>query len=119
MSSESEQLCKILDLLLADEIDCGVAQDKIEKLTMTEFDDLYSNLHHYYTDEDIRKRDPEYKEFQVAELQKLIKHLKSGNIKSANRVFFCMFLKHIARHSNWTTTSSKSSWRAQFESNNN
>lgn len=88
MSSELEQLCKILELLLAGEIDCGIAQDKVEMLAITELEAMYGNLHHYYTDEDIRERDPEYNEFQVAELRKLIKHLKAGNIKSANRVSF-------------------------------
>lgn len=88
MSSESEQLCKILESLLAGDIDCVVAQDKVEELTMTEFGDLFGNLHHYYMDVDIRLRDPEYKDFQETELKKLIQHLKVGDIEKASEVSF-------------------------------
>jgi len=65
-----------------------MAQLAVEKLSMKEFPDLYGNLHHYFIDEDIRGKDPEYRAFQNMELQKLIAHLKSGDIEKANSISF-------------------------------
>lgn len=93
MNSESKQLCGILEALLAGDIDCGIAQEQVEKLAMTEFGDLYGNLHHYRMDEDIRERDPEYRAFQETELRKLIEYLKAGDVKKASWVFFYMWHK--------------------------
>lgn len=88
MKSEASQLCEILDRLLSGEIDSNSAQEQVESLAMTEFGKVYGNLYHYYSDEDIRQRDPEYKKFQEAELKKLIGRLRSGNIEAAQEVSF-------------------------------
>jgi len=74
--------------LFANEIGCESAKTKIDALSMGEFPDLYANLHHYYDDEDIRAKDPEYRAFQNKELEKLIKHLEAGNTEKANEISF-------------------------------
>jgi len=88
MKTEREILLRVLESLLAGETSCESAQKEIDNLTMKEFQELYSNLHHYYDDEDIREKDPEYKAFQNIELEKLINHLKSGEISKANGISF-------------------------------
>jgi hypothetical protein len=88
MKSECIELLKIMESLLAGEINCECARINVEALSMKEFPNLYSNLHHYYDDEDIRYKDPEYKKFQDCELGKLIYHLKAGDIEKANEISF-------------------------------
>jgi len=95
MTSEAPPLCEILVRLLSGEIDSESAQEQIEALSMEEFGEVYGNLHHYYSDEDIRQRDPEYKKFQDAELKKLIDHIRTGNIKAAQEVSFLHVSKGI------------------------
>jgi len=88
MKAEQEILLEIMESLLAGSIDCGSAQEKVDALSMKEFPELYGNLYHYYNDEDSRGKDSEYKAFQNSELEKLIRHLKAGEIEKANGVSF-------------------------------
>lgn len=88
MESERTILLGIMRSLLAGEIDCENARLKVEALSMRVLPDLYGNLHHYYDDEDIRAIDPEYMEFQNKELEKLIKHLETGDMEKANEISF-------------------------------
>ena len=88
MESERPKLLRIMKSLLAGEIDCETAQSRVEALSMREFPSLFSNLYHYYVDYDIRAKDPEYREFQNRELEKLIKHLEAGDIEKANEISF-------------------------------
>ena len=88
MKSEREILLEIVESLLAGKIDCEGAQSTIDTLSMQDFSELYGNLHHYYNDQGLREKDPEYKVFQNIEFEKLIKHLKAGEIGKANGISF-------------------------------
>jgi len=88
MKSETNKLLSIIERLLLEKINCENAQKEIEALSMEEFPELFGNLYHYLNDEDLRKKDKEYKEFQNEELKKLVNHLETGNIKKANEVSF-------------------------------
>jgi len=88
MKSERDELLRIMESMLAGEIDSERARISVEALSMKEFPNLYGNLHHYYDDEDVRAKDLEYKKFQDKELEKLIRRLKSGDIEKANEISF-------------------------------
>ena len=75
MESERTKLLVIMKSLLTGEIDCDSAQSHVEALRMEEFPNLFGSLYHYYTDEDIRARDPEYKEFQNKELENKLQNV--------------------------------------------
>jgi hypothetical protein len=49
---------------------------------------IICNLEHYFGDADIRERDADYRHFQDKELDKLITHLRSGQINRAVDVNF-------------------------------
>lgn len=88
MESETKKLLEILEAVYSEKIDVEEGEARVGELSMKEFQNLYGNLHHYWLDEDTREKEPEYKEFQKIELEKVIQHLRSGNIVAANKVSF-------------------------------
>ena len=95
MKTDCEKLLIIMRSLQCGDIDSLKAQDEVSRLNMDEFPLLFSNLFHYFTDEELRKKDSEYGDFQNIELAKLIKHLESGDIKNANEISFLHSSKSI------------------------
>lgn len=82
---------KIVDLLeamLNKKISIEITQAKLEKILTSEFEEIFSNLDHYFSDEDIREKEIEYKVFQDNELEKLIHYIKVGNLEEANKISF-------------------------------
>lgn len=88
MESETKELLEILEAVFSKQIGVQEGQHRVEQLSMKEFDQLYSNLFHYWNDEDIREKEIEYKQLQETELEKVINHLRNGDIDAANKVSF-------------------------------
>ncbi len=91
MNHEIEQLCLFLSRLQKGEIGGQDACDEIHNLAalkMPELKDLFADLHHYIADEEIRDKDPGYRELQDSEMTKLITRLRTGDIAKANQVSF-------------------------------
>ena len=88
---ELSKLVELLRIVRDEKLDEGVAQmifERIDWADMSEIHEVFSNLHHYWDDEDIRSREPEYKAMQDGELDKLILHLEKQHWRSANGVSF-------------------------------
>jgi hypothetical protein len=89
MKQELNNLIDLLELILSEKLDCGLAEPAFYKLCWNELPGLelvYTNLHHYWNDRDIK--DAAYREFQNAELRKLITHLRNGDFRRASGVSF-------------------------------
>ncbi len=81
---------KIIDLLeklLDDDTNIEI-QNEINNLEIKNLEEILMNLNHYFSDSDIRAKDKNYKLFQNEELKKLIRYLKSNDIKRANEISF-------------------------------
>lgn len=91
MQSEIDKLIELLSLVAEEKLDCDVAESLAEKILwaeISEVGDVYSNLFHFWNDQDIREKDPEYKEMQDSELSKLIQHLKNKEFGKACYISF-------------------------------
>ena len=82
------EIINLLENMLHHKIDIPASQLELENLLLTEFKEILSNLDHYFSDEDIRKKDSEYSNFQNNELLKLIHYFKIENIEKANTISF-------------------------------
>ena len=88
MESETKQLLEILEAVFSKRIGVQEGQDRVEQLSMREVGQLFSNLFHYWNDGDIRDKEIEYKQLQETELEKVINHLRNGDVDAANKVSF-------------------------------
>ncbi len=91
MDADIQKLCDFLEQLLNGSLPYKEANATIETLSALrrpDLEELYGNLFHYMSDDDIRKRDPRYKEFQGSEMKKLICRLQTGDFTKANVVTF-------------------------------
>jgi len=89
--SELNILIELLSIVDEEKLDCEIAEDLAEKIAwdqLNEINNVYSNLFHYWHDEDIRFKDLEYSNMQNSELKKLIKYLKNGEFEKANSISF-------------------------------
>jgi endonuclease V-like protein UPF0215 family len=68
---------------------------ELTKISTPELEEIFSNLEHYFADEDIRTKEIEYKDFQNNELEKLIHYIKVGNIEKANQISFLQATPNI------------------------
>lgn len=86
-----DNLVELLSLVFEEEMDCESGEIECEKIAWHELKELeavYGNLFHYWYDSHIREGDQIYKDFQNAELNKLILHLKKKDFPSACNVSF-------------------------------
>ncbi|XPV69878.1 MAG: hypothetical protein ACNI25_04715 [Halarcobacter sp.] len=60
----------------------------VEELYDNSLDGVFAYLPHYFSDEDIRAKDIDYRIFQDNELKKLIHYLRIGDIEKANEINF-------------------------------
>jgi len=91
MKSELEKLIELLSIVAEENLDCDVAKGLSELIAwdkIPEVGNVYGNLFHYWHDQDIRKKDKEYKLMQGTELNKLIQLLKNKEFIKANNVSF-------------------------------
>ena len=82
------KIIHLLENMLNQKTSVSLSKIELEKLSTPEFEVIFSNLDHYFSDEDIREKETEYKKFQNDELAKLIHHIKVGNLKEANKISF-------------------------------
>ena len=82
------EISNILEKLLINEINSQTAEQKLELLYFEGLEDIFANLNHYFSDEDIRNKEIEYKNMQNNELKKLILHLKNSDLEMASKVSF-------------------------------
>ena len=68
---------------------------ELTKFLTPELEEIFSNLEHYFADEDIRTKETEYKDFQNNELRKLIHYIKVGNLEKANQISFLQATPNI------------------------
>ena len=91
MHRDRAQLTEILDDLSVGRLNCGEARTKIESGPRFEFPKaelVLSFLEHYFDDEDVRRRDPNYGTMQNHELEKLVSRLRQSDYEGAAKVTF-------------------------------
>lgn len=89
--SEQEKLIEILASVSDGRLMCSDGLKQVEQLNwdhLTQIQPVYGNLFHYWDDEDIRERDPAYREFQDQELKKLVDHLRECRFERARSISF-------------------------------
>jgi hypothetical protein len=91
MSNELSKLIELLSIVSEDNLDSDIAIALVERISwqmIPEVNRVYGNLFHYWHDQDVRERDPEYKAMQDLELALLIHHLKNNDFVKACSISF-------------------------------
>ena len=83
-----EELSVHLEQLFEHNVSCEQFSQSMKEYSFVNIDNVFANLHHYLSDEDIRSKDKEYDLMQIKELEKLIRHLRKRNLESANAITF-------------------------------
>ncbi|WP_284216794.1 hypothetical protein [Agaribacter marinus] len=88
---ELQRLIRLLSDVNHRTLDMDSAQLNIKKMKTDKLKDIsnvFANLHHFWSDSDIRREDRTYESMQFSELEKLINHLTNRNWEKANGVTF-------------------------------
>lgn len=91
MTTPLSGFIEILERVAGGTLSCAEAQSLLEKNPLDDFpgsEAITSELHHYWSDEDIRQRDSGYRLMQDEELSKLINRLRHGAYGDAARITF-------------------------------
>lgn len=85
------QFINVLEACARGELSCVEARELIFSDHENDFAEIAViaiNLNHYWDDEDIRLRDPDYRAMQDQELAKLIRHLERADYTRALEISF-------------------------------
>jgi methylisocitrate lyase len=77
-----------LERLLSGAVAPAAVRSRWTKSACRDVEDLMGHVDHFLSDEDIRDRDPAYREFQEEELRKLIASIRAGRLDEAKRITF-------------------------------
>lgn len=66
----------------------GLWSKYVDQPDSSHFEEILSFVNHYVSDDDIRAKDPQYREMQEREFDRLLAHLRAGRIAEARRVTF-------------------------------
>lgn len=91
MNEELQKLISILCDVSEGRKTCKFAEQKCNEINweaLADYKNVYTNLFHYWLDEDIREKDSNYQAFQNKELANLIVHLKYCDFAKASEISF-------------------------------
>ncbi len=89
------KIVHLLENMLNQKKSVEFTERELTKFLTLELEEVFSNLDHYFSDEDIREKETEYKDFQNNELEKLINYIKVGNLEKANKISFLQVTPNI------------------------
>jgi hypothetical protein len=84
---EHLKIINLLESLLNNDKTIDI-ENEINNFKDKNLEEIIMNLNHYFSDEDIREKDTQYRIFQKNELKKLIDCLKVNNFEKANKISF-------------------------------